>query len=155
MAPKAKKEETGDGKYRNLPTNFNQRQIDGLDAIAKIEGKRRSEIIRDAIDYYLLKHGKDQIDLHESKLVEQLKRVETGLRALIVKNARMTGEVMYWSSLQWKDGPPKARLNQEGFNQHMEKAKAFSYFLLNTKPRKALASEQEIKGADMAGESES
>lgn len=151
MPRKPKVDEKGELKFKCLPTNFTKKQLEGLDEIAKLEKKNRSTVIRDAIDYYLLKHGKDQLDLHESKLVEQLKRLETGLRSLIVKNARMTGEVLYWSSLHWKDGPPKARLNQEGFNQHMERAKALSHFLLTAQPRRTLLNEKDLQDTS-AGE---
>lgn len=149
------------GKKRFLPrtVNLTSKQIESLDMIAAEEKKERNEIIRDAIDFYVISYGKAQIDLHQSKLADQLRRVEDGLRALTVKHMRMTGDLLYWVSLPYKDGLPQgrlskdgasfswAKLNQEGLSAHWAKAKAFSHFVVNAKSRKLQGTQQESQTA--------
>lgn len=139
-----------EGKLKFLPRsiNFTQRQLDGLDDIAKLEKKDRGEVVRDAVDYYLLKHGKDQIDLHETQLAVEMRRIQNDLRTLLIKNIRLTGETLYWASLHWADGPPKARFNDEGFNHHWKRAEAFSAVLLKPKSKKNADQTPEEKAAE-------
>lgn len=140
-----------DGKLKYLPRsiNFTRRQLDGLDEIAKLEKKDRGEVVRDAVDYYLLKHGKDQIDLHQSQLAVEMRRIQNDLRTLLIKNIRLTGENLYWSSLHWADGPAKARMNDEGFNYHWKRAEAFAAALMRPKSKKGKEDEIEAVVEDM------
>jgi hypothetical protein len=137
----AKPNKEGKLKFLATTVNFTQRQLDGLTEIAKLEKKDRSEVMRDAVDFYLLKHGKDQIDLHQTQLAVEMRRIQNDLRTLLIKNIKLTGENLYWSSLHWADGPPKARFNDEGFNHHWKRAEAFAAVLLRPKAKKGQEAE--------------
>jgi hypothetical protein len=63
-------------------------------------------------------------------LTREVRRIEERLSGLLIKLHRVCGQNVYWSALQWFDGPPKARLNQEGISYHWKKSAKFASELL-------------------------
>lgn len=163
-------------KWKPVPANFTQRQLDGLDEIAKADKKTRSEVIRDAVDYYLSHVNEGKWEAREGELARALNRIEDRLSKLLLKNIRINGQTLYWTTLPYITGLPKgrlfekdhqspklemfwAKLNQAGVNQHWNKSAAFAETLLKARPTKdvgieALKAEETQAKTDDDGQEE-
>jgi len=128
-------------KFKNIPINFTHRQVQELDELSQQRQETRSELVRDAVRFYTEHLNMAEEDARQSELSREVARIEKRLSSLMVKLLRVTGQNLYWSSLLWLDGPPKARLNQEGFNNHWEKSTAFSAAILRARKSNELGEE--------------
>jgi len=120
-------------KYKNVPTGLTREQILHLDEIAKLENKSRSQVIREAVQLLLLNRQRDSYDARESALVREIQRVEKGLRTLIVKGVRVNAQALYFASLPFQLGPPKAALTKQSYLYHYERSLGFASMVLKDK----------------------
>jgi hypothetical protein len=140
--PKTGPKQNDPNRFKNIPINFTHRQVEVLDELAEQRKETRSEVVRDAVRFYIENLDKADQDIRESELTREVARIEKRLSSLMIKMLRVSGQNLYWATLPWVDGPPKARINQEGFNMHWEKASAFSATILRSS-RKGGAQEEE------------
>ena len=140
-------------KYKNVPTGLTQEQIVRLDEIAKIENKSRSEVIREAVQDLLLSRQQDSYEARESALVREILRMEKGLRTLIVKGVRVNAQALYFASLPFQLGPPRAALTKQSYLYHYERSLSFASMVLkdNNASRQITASQNtNVEGGEAA-----
>ena len=138
-------------KYKNVPTGLTQEQIVRLDEIAKIENKSRSEVIREAVQDLLLSRQQDSYEARESALVREILRMEKGLRTLIVKGVRVNAQALYFASLPFQLGPPRAALTKQSYLYHYERSLSFASMVLkDNNASLQIAPSQDTKGGEAA-----
>ncbi len=145
----AKEAKPKERRYKNIPTGLAQSHIDDIDAIAKAENMTRSEIVRRAIEAFAFNYKTDQLDQRQLQLEKQMKAMESGLRALLVKSIRLNGQVLYFTSLAWSVGPSKGRLNDKAFQKLYEKSANFAASFLKSKATGKVPDELETDPATL------
>ena len=143
--------------YKNVPTALTQKHIDDLDEIGKAEEMTRSELIRRAVEHFVVCYNADKLDERQSVLLKQMKAMESALRALLVKSIRLNGQVLYFETLPYTMGTPKQKLNDAGFKALYEKSANFAGEFLKSKTAGKVLSELSDEGSAEAkdqGESE-
>jgi hypothetical protein len=113
-------------KYDTVPAALTKQQVQGLDEIAKQLKKSKSELIREAVNHYILAFKGEQLEDREAHLTREMKRLEKGLRALLVKNVRISAQTLFFSSLQFELGPPKGALTERAYQELYKKSRAFA-----------------------------
>lgn len=130
QAPKVEKKSS---RSEQIAVRFNQAQAIKLDKICKIEKKTRAEVLRDAFDFYSNNHKDLDAINQESKLERRLASIENACRALMVKDIKLSAQNLYWLTLMWTFGPPKQKLNEQGFKKLWSDSEIYAAEILKSK----------------------
>lgn len=106
----------------DLTTQFEQSQIEEIDAIAKLEGMSRPEVMQVALDFFVTNYKANTLSCDETKLEKQLKEIHK----LFAKIIKLNAQVLYFSTLPFSHGTPKAKLNQKAFQALYLKSSKFA-----------------------------
>lgn len=120
--------------YLPFPIRLTKTQINRLDEIAKANGTNRSDLAREAIQFYIENYELDQDNLRQSKLERRITQLDERLRALLIRSIRLGAQNLYFSCLPYiKGGLPKHPLSQENFNKHFTISRQFAGQFLKAK----------------------
>jgi hypothetical protein len=119
-------------RYINVPTGLTREQLACVDELAAREQCTRSEIIREAVQKLVVDKMQSLYEQREDILIRELQRVEKGLRALTVKGVRLNAQALYFASLPFHLGPPRAALSKESYMNQYEKSLGFAAMVLKS-----------------------
>ncbi|MGH9551901.1 MAG: hypothetical protein ACRD3W_21125 [Terriglobales bacterium] len=120
-------------RIRIITTRLPQQLVDEIDIIAKAEKSTRSNILHKAIEAFAFNYNTDQLDQRQLQLEKRMKIMENGLRALMVKSVRASGQALYFATLPYVMGPPKGALKSTAFQQLYDTSAKFALQFLQTK----------------------
>lgn len=114
----------------DLTAQFETSQIEEVDAIAKLEGLSRPEVMQVALDFFVANYKANTLSCDDSKLENQLKEIQK----LFAKLIKLNAQVLYFVTFPFSHGTPKAKLSQQGFQAFYLKSSKFADdFLVETK----------------------
>lgn len=132
--------------YDSVPTALPKQLIQELDVIAKELKKSKSELIREAVKHYIQTFNGQVQEEREDQLTRELKRLEKDLRALAVKNIRISAQTMFFASLPFQLGPPRNALTTAAYYELYKKSRAFAAEVLKAGGAAVLADGPEVSG---------
>lgn len=112
---------------------FSKEQFDALTAIAARQGTSIENLVRHSVDVFLDVYSDESID---PKLSDPLVKMELRLLRHLVSSVQLSGQALYFSSLPYTVGPPKARLNDEGLAFHWQRSQLMALELLKPPQKK-------------------
>lgn len=117
-------------KYIPIPIGLTRAQLACVDELAAKENCSRSEIIRDAVQKLVVDRVQTLYEQREDVLIREIQRIEKGLRALTVKSVRLNAQALYFASLPFHLGPPRAALSKESYMHQYERSLGFAAMVL-------------------------
>jgi hypothetical protein len=120
--------------YLPFPIRLTKAQIEKLDELAGIKKVNRSDLAREAIQFYLENLEVEQADRLLTKVEKRLQMMDQRWRALLIKSMTLAGQNLYFSTLPYvKGGLPKQPLSQPSFDKQFAISRAFAYQFLKSK----------------------